>query len=166
MGLRFPIRVAKATGTTIPRFGFKVDQFAIAIPDGGPLSAVGHAIVTEESVEVSNWVLEGFCGIKGLVVFTNTLSEDKPTENSIRVGCDGALEAAFNSQGDMRSGGDGGRVGYGRRWRDGWAQGDGWRERDGWAQGDSWALSDGWRGREVLVSDRFGVEAQEQGHGD
>ena len=138
---------------------------SLAVPERCPLGAIHHFVVAEQSIDMAGWILENRAWIEGLVsLWVNPLRKDQIAEHRLGVGGDRAFEDAFDRQGHLGGGGDGGRIGDGWGQRDGRGQGDGRRVRDGRGQGDGGSQGGGRSGGEEAVSDRFGIHTQEDGY--
>ncbi len=85
-GWRFPFGKAIATGLTIPRDRFIMDELAIPIPERGPLRAGSHLIIGKYGTHVSDGVLKNGGGGE-LIEVCAVKSELKRTDYRIGIRC-------------------------------------------------------------------------------
>ena len=123
---RGPIRIADATGAVYPHFGLEIDQFVVAIPDGGPLDSIDHPVVRKDGQHAgTHRVGENLAGFYGAVEgIQASVGEFQRAEGYPFKGVEVSLELSLDSQGDIGCGGDGGGVGLLRGGRDGRCLGD------------------------------------------
>ena len=120
---RFPFGKAVAAGGAIPGNRIIVDEFALAIPERGPLCARNHLIIRKDGTDVGGGVLKNGGDFEIIEVFA-VPRKLKRTKHRVRVWSDLAAEQCLDGRRYEWRGRNGGSIGNGRCIGDGRWNGD------------------------------------------